>query len=154
LSKDFKPILILRATIRGDIMFKALENAYEFAALPLRIGLAALFLTTGILQVMDTAATTEFMASIGLPSPMVFAIIVMVSQLVGGVFLLLGLLTRLTAIWLALVMTALTIMTYCIHFEAANIMPIAMQSAIIGANICLILSGPGRLSLDEKYFWE
>jgi len=135
-------------------MFKSLENAYEFAAFPLRIGLAAVLLTTGILNVMDTAGTTEYMAGIGLPAPMVFAMIVMISQLVCGAFILLGLLTRISATWISLVLAALTIMAYCVHFQAANITAIAQNVAVIGGAVCLMLSGPGRLSLDEKYFWE
>jgi putative oxidoreductase len=135
-------------------MFKALENAYEFAALPLRIGLAALLITVGVLQVMDTAGTTESISAMGFPAPMVIAIIIMVSELVCGSFILLGLLTRLSALWIAIVLTAVTIMMYCVHFQAANITAITQNVAVIGGAVCLMLMGPNKWSLDEKYFWE
>lgn len=135
-------------------MFKSLENAYEFAALPLRIGLAALFVTTGILQLMDTTTITSFMSGIGLPAPIIFAVLVMASYLVGGVFLLLGLLTRITAIWMTVVLAFLTVVSYCLSFEPANIIPLVQNVAVIGGTLCLMLSGPGKWSLDEKYFWE
>lgn len=135
-------------------MFRTLENAYEFAPLPLRIGLAALFITSGVLNLMDTAATTEYMASIGLPAPMAFAIIVMVSQLVGGLFILLGLLTRLSAIWMTLVLLLVGIMAYGVNYQTSKLLSMMTHIAWIGATLCLMMSGPGKLSLDEKYFWE
>jgi putative oxidoreductase len=135
-------------------MFKALENAYEFAALPLRVGLAAVLITAGVLSLMDTAATTDYMASIGMPAPMVFAMIVMISQLVCGMFFLLGLLTRLSAIWMTIVLLGVGVMAYGVNYQAGSITAMMTQLALIGATLCLLLSGPGRWSLDEKYFWE
>jgi len=135
-------------------MFRPLENAYEFAALPLRIGLAALFITTGILSIMDTAATTSYMASISLPAPMVFAIIVMASQLVCGTLILLGLLTRLSATWMTLVLLLTGIMAYAVNYQPDNLPAMMSHISLIGATLCLMLLGPGRVSLDEKYFWE
>ncbi|MEM4247516.1 MAG: DoxX family protein [Candidatus Woesearchaeota archaeon] len=135
-------------------MFKALENAYEFAPLPLRIGLAAVFITSGVLSLMNTAATTNYMASISLPAPMVFAIIFMVSQLIGGLFILLGLLTRLSAIWMTLVLLLIGIMAYGVNYQSENLLAMMTHIAWIGATLCLMMSGPGRISLDEKYFWE
>ena len=70
-------------------MFKSLENGYAFAALPLRLGLGALFIYMGIFNIMDTAGTTAQMSAIGFPAPMVFAMIIMISQLVCGAFIIL-----------------------------------------------------------------
>ncbi len=135
-------------------MFKSLENGYAFAALPLRLGLGALFLVMGIFSLMDTAGTTAQMSAIGFPAPMVFAIIVMISQLVCGAFIILGLLTRLSAIWMTIVLLAVGIMAYAVNYQSGMLMDIMSQLVLIGATLCLMLSGPGRWSLDEKYFWE
>ncbi len=135
-------------------MFKSLENAYEFAALPLRIGLAALFLTACVLSVMDFAGATDNMASLGLPAPMVFAIIVLVSQLIGGILILLGLLTRVAAAWMTIVLLFLVIMAHAVNYSPGSIMEIMKYAAWIGGTLCLMLSGPGRWSLDEMYLWE
>jgi putative oxidoreductase len=135
-------------------MFKSLENRYEFAALPLRLGLAALFITTGILQLIDTAGTASYLKGLGIPAALVFAIILMVSELVGGIFLLFGLLTRLTAIWMTIVVLAFGIMAYGVNYQAGMLTDIMRQLAVMGGTVCLMLSGPGRLSLDEKYLWE
>lgn len=135
-------------------MFKSLENGYAFAALPLRLGLGALFLATGILSLWDTAKTTEFMTSLGFPAPMVFAMIIMISQLVCGAFIILGLLTRLSAIWMTIILLAVGIMTYGVNYQQGMLLEILSQLVLIGATLCLMLSGPGRWSLDEKYFWE
>ncbi len=135
-------------------MFKALENAYEFAALPLRIGLAALFLTACVLNIMNFAGATDNMASLGLPAPMVFAIIVLVSQLIGGLLILFGLLTRVAAIWMTIVLLFLVIMAHVVHYTPDSLIEIMKYAAWIGGTLCLMLLGPGRWSLDEKYFWE
>ncbi|MEM4242848.1 MAG: DoxX family protein [Candidatus Woesearchaeota archaeon] len=135
-------------------MFKALENAYEFAPLPLRIGLAAFLITSGVLNAINPAGAEVFMQGIGLPAPMAFAMILMASQLVCGACILLGLLTRLTAAWLTLVFLLLAIMAYVVNYNAANLTELMKHAALIGATVCLMLSGPGKPSLDEKYFWE
>ncbi|MEM2916026.1 MAG: DoxX family protein [Candidatus Woesearchaeota archaeon] len=135
-------------------MFKALENAYEFAALPLRIGLAALFLTAGVLNVMNFAGATDNMASLGLPVPIVFAIIMLVSQLIGGTLILLGLLTRVAAIWMTIVLLFLVIMAHVVHYTPDSLIEITKYVAWIGGTLCLMLLGPGKLSLDEAFLWE
>jgi putative oxidoreductase len=135
-------------------MFKSLENAYEFAALPLRIGLAALFLTACVLNIMNFAGATDNMANLGLPVPIVFAIIVLVSQLICGLLILLGLLTRVAAIWMTIVLLFLVIMAHVVNYSPDSLIEIMKYAAWIGGTLCLMLSGPGRWSLDEAYLWE
>ncbi len=135
-------------------MFRPLENGYEFAALPLRIGLAALFLTAGMLNIMNFAGATDNMANLGLPAPTVFAMIVLVSQLIGGLLILLGLLTRVAAIWMTVVLLFLVIMAHGVNYGPDSLIEIMKYAAWIGGTLCLMLSGPGRWSLDELYLWE
>ncbi len=135
-------------------MFRKLEDAYEYAPIPLRIGLAALFLYTGIKKLMDPAGTATFFGSLGFPSPEIMAWVAIVIELLGGLFLFLGFLTRLTAIVLTLFVGVGIVTAYIIPWDPSKLMMLLLHGPIIGGTIALMLSGPGKWSLDEKYFWE
>jgi putative oxidoreductase len=133
-------------------MFKKLEDLYEFAPLPLRVALAALFLYAGIVKLMDLQMVIGFFGSAGIPMPSVLGPLVAVLETLGGAFLLLGLWTRVSAGVLAVIMVVATVVTY--KPDAQSIGMSLQLIAIIGALISLKLSGPGTWSLDEKFFWE
>lgn len=133
-------------------MFKKLEDLYEFAPLPLRVTLAALFLYAGIVKLMDLQMVVGFFGSAGIPIPSVLGPLVAVLETVGGAFLLLGLWTRMSAGVLAVIMVVATIVTYKPDVQSIG-MSLQLVS-IIGGLVALKLSGPGKWSLDEKFFWE
>lgn len=140
--------------IGGVTMFKSLENMYEYAPIPLRVGLAALFLTTGIMKALNLEGTAQFMGSLGFPSPMIIAIIVMAAEILGGAFLLFGFLTRLAAGGLTILLIVAVISAYLIKYDPSKLFDIMKHLAWIGGTLTLMFSGPGKLSLDEKLFWE
>jgi len=136
-------------------MFKALEDSYAWASLPLRLTLGAIFLFTGIMKVMDFEGTKGMLAGLNFPAPMVFAVILTLAEVFGGAFLVLGFLTRVSSMWLTIVMIV-AIVTYSIKHLAdmQGQMGLLTNILIIGALVALILNGPGRLSLDEHLLWE
>jgi putative oxidoreductase len=131
-------------------MFRKLEDAYEFAPMPLRVTLAALFLYAGIVKLMDLGMVSGFFGTLGIPMPGVLGPLVAILETLGGAFLLLGFLTRLSSMVLAIILVVATIVT----FDAANIGKSLQLIALIGGLLTLMFSGPGRWSLDEKFFWE
>lgn len=133
-------------------MFKALENAYEWAPVPLRVSMAALFLYAGIMKFMDLGMMTGFFESAGIPAPGIMAPLVAVLETVGGLLLLLGLLTRASAFVLAVILVVATVVTY--DPDPIKIGMSLQLIALIGGLLALMLSGPGKWSLDEKFFWE
>ncbi len=135
-------------------MFKALEDQYEFAPVPLRIGLAAMFLTAGIMKAMNLEMTSQFMGGLGFPAPMAVATVVMVAEILGGAALLLGFLTRAAAAVLTIVLVVATVSAYVVKYDPSKLGDIMKHLAWIGATLALMFSGPGKLSLDEKFFWE
>lgn len=135
-------------------MFKKLEDAYEFAPVPLRLGLAALFAFTGINKVMDPAGTAQMLRGLGFPVPGVFAWLLIVIELAGALFLLLGFLTRITAIVLTVLLAVAIITAYIIPWDPSKLMLLMTHWPMLGGTIALMLSGPGRWSLDERFFWE
>jgi len=72
-----------------------------YAALLLRLGLGAMYLSHGLLKllVFTVPGTAAFFTSIGLPGTW-FAVLVIAAELIAGTLLLLGLRTR----WIALLM--------------------------------------------------
>lgn len=135
-------------------MFKKLEDMYEYSALPLRIGLAALFLFTGIKKAIDLTGTAGYLEGLGFPAPAVMAVILMTAEIIGGAFLLFGFLTRLSAILLAIVLIVATISAHIIPYDPSQLMLIMRNIVYFGATISIMFSGPGKWSLDEKFFWE
>jgi putative oxidoreductase len=133
-------------------MFKKLEDLYEFAPLPLRVTLAAMFLYAGTVKLMDLSMVSGFFGSAGIPAPAIMAPLVAVLETAGGLFLLLGLLTRASAFVLGIILVVATVVTY--DPDPMKIGMTLQLSSLIGGLVTLMLSGPGRLSLDEKFFWE
>jgi len=133
-------------------MFKKLEDWYEFAPLPLRVTMAALFLYAGIMKLMDLGMISGFFGSAGIPLPGIMAPLVAVLETVGGLFLLLGLWTRASAFVLGIILVVATVVTYAP--DPTKIGMSLQLITLIGGLVTLMLSGPGRLSLDEKFFWE
>ncbi len=83
--------------------------------------------------------------SMGFPVPIVFAWLVMASELIGGVFIALGLFTRLSALFLGVTMF---VAAFMIH--GAD--PYQKQElALFYLSTCLffLLNGGGMLSLDR-----
>ena len=135
-------------------MFKALENAYEWAPVPLRLGLAALFGFTGINKFMDPATTAQFFGSLGFPVPEITVWFVIALEILGALFLLLGLWTRITAIVLTLFLIVAITTAYIIPWDPSKLMMLMTHWPMLGSTLALICSGPGKWSLDEKFFWE
>jgi putative oxidoreductase len=135
-------------------MFRKLEDAYEYAPVFLRLGLAALFAYAGITKLMNPAQTTQFFGSLGFPSPEVFVWIAIVIELLGALFLLLGLLTRITAIVLTVFLCVAITTAYLIPWDVAKLPLLMNHWPMLGSTFALMFSGPGKWSLDEYFFWE
>jgi putative oxidoreductase len=98
------------------------------------------------------AGTAAFMARIGLSPPYPLAVLTAVGQFGGGVLLILGGLTR----WVALALVVgVGLSIWKVHYangfflDAAGGRGIEFGLVLIGALLCLSLTGPGALSVDE-----
>lgn len=131
-------------------MFKKLEDLYEFAPLPLRVGLGAMFLYAGIMKFMGLAGVTGFFGSLGIPIPQALGPLVAVLETLGGAFLLLGLWTRISSFVLAVILVVAVAVTY----DPSKVSSALQHAGLIGGLLALVLAGPGKWSLDEKFFWE
>lgn len=90
-------------------------------------------------------ATSEWMASIDIPAPMLSALAAGVTEFFGGIFIALGLLTR---FWGAGFTFAMLVAIVTVHPNAFAVANNGMEFALsVGVmTLALTISGPGRLN--------
>lgn len=76
----------------------------DLALLVLRLALAAVLIYHGIPKAMDFGGTTSHMASLNLPLPAVIAGLAVLIEVGGGILILIGLLTELAGLLVAIEM--------------------------------------------------
>jgi len=95
---------------------------------------------------------TEFFASLGLPMPGLMAVFISCVEFFGGIFLAVGLLSRLTA----LILTVNMIMAYVVADREALLsflsdpdkFAAAAPFVFLVASLIVLIFGPGKISLD------
>ena len=144
-------------------MFKKLlatENTWT--TLPVRLALAALFIAHGGQKMFGwfggpgLAATIQsFQQYMGIPA--FLAVLVAVTEFFGGLAILVGLLTRVTAVGLSSLMLVAMFMVHWQHGFFLNWEGkpnvghgIEMNVVILGLTLALLIAGGGALSLDRK----
>jgi len=122
------------------------------AALPLigRIGIAAIFLLSGISKLTAPAATIGYISSVGLPFPEVGLAIALVVELLGGAALILGYRTRAVAAILAVFSIATAFAFHNALGEQNQFIHFFKNVAIAGGLLNIVAFGGGALSLDAR----
>ncbi|MGH8457724.1 MAG: DoxX family protein [Nevskiales bacterium] len=113
-----------------------------------RILLAAIFIFAGYGKLGAYDATQAYMASQGVPGMLLPLVILL--ELGGGIAIVLGLFTRLTAVALAGFCVASALL---FHSNAAEQMQAVMfmkNLAMAGGFLILAAHGPGDISLDNR----
>lgn len=149
-------------------------NYAPWAPLLLRISLGLLFFTHGYGKLFGTAGIGSFLTSLGIPqgifsgiagftgyltalgvpAPGFFAIVVGLVEFLGGIGLLLGLLTRLSALLLAIEFVVVVVFVHIINFSLAGGAGWEMVLPYLAGVVALLVTGPGMWSLEKKIFGE
>lgn len=126
--------------------------------LPLLIGrvlLALMFVTAGFSKLTALEGTAGYIASVGLPAPMLLAVAAGVLELVAGVLIIVGWQAR----WAALALAAFTIVASVLfhNYWAMPADKAFMQQlmfmknlSVTGGLLVLFAFGAGSLSLDAR----
>ncbi|RPA23585.1 DoxX family protein [Shewanella frigidimarina] len=126
-----------------------------FSTLALRLPVGIIFMAHGGQKLFGwfggygLEGTGQWMASIGIEPGLLMAFLAGSAELVGGLFILLGLLTRPAAVLLAFTMIIAIASVHISNglFMANNGYEFAL--ALLAASVSLALSGSGKVAIDD-----
>ncbi|AXN33210.1 DoxX family protein [Vibrio coralliilyticus] len=131
------------------------ESKVGYSALALRIPVGIIFMAHGAQKLFGwfggygLEGTGQWMASIGLGPGILMAFLAGSAEFFGGLFILLGLLTRPASIALAFTML---VAIFSVHFENGLFMSnngYEFGLALMAASVSLALSGSGKAAVDQ-----
>lgn len=115
-----------------------------------RVVVGCIFVAHGYLKlgIMGLGAATGMFAQMGIPAPSITAPLVSVVEIVGGIALILGVLTRLAALALAIDMVCAILL---VRIKGGFFNPNGAEFEILLLTVCvaLVVAGAGVLSIDE-----
>ena len=134
---------------------KLAQSNAGFGALALRVPVGIIFMAHGAQKLFGwfggygLEGTGQWMASIGLGPGVLMAFLAGSAEFVGGLFILLGLLTRPAAAALAVTML---VAIFAVHFENGLFMSnngYEFGLALLAASVSLAVSGAGKAAIDQ-----
>ncbi|MFW5973093.1 MAG: DoxX family protein [Bacteroidota bacterium] len=123
------------------------------AAILIRLAVAFVFLVAGLRKFADIEGGAGFFGSIGIPMPEVMFPFVAVMEVLCGLLILIGLVTRLAAIPIAIIMVVAIITTKlpCLPEGVSDALNSSrLDVAMLLCAIYLIWVGAGRWSADAQ----
>ncbi len=129
----------------------------NWAIVPLRIGLAVIFIAHGLQKTFGLfggsgiSGFTGLLEKLGFMPAQLWAYIAAGTELLGGICLLLGFGTRIAAAFIFILMIVATLK---VHLSKGLFLAqggFEYNLLIISVCISLMLAGPGKLSLTKKY---
>jgi putative oxidoreductase len=114
-----------------------------FGPLPIRIVAGITFIAHGLPKFENIAGTQGFFGSIGLPPELALPISLL--EVIGGIFLLVGVVTRIAAALLIIEMIGATLL---VKISKGFVEGYELELLLISIGISLLLTGPGRISIE------
>lgn len=114
-----------------------------FGPLPIRILAGITFIAHGLPKFEDIAGTQGFFGSIGLPPELALPIGLL--EVIGGTFLIVGVVTRISAALLIIDMVGAIVL---VKLPDGFVGGYELESLLIAISVSLLLTGPGRISIE------
>ena len=114
-----------------------------YGPLPIRLLAGITFLAHGLPKFENIAGTQGFFGSIGLPPELALPIGLL--EVIGGIFLLVGVITRIAA---ALFIINMIGAIFLVKLPDGFVGGYELESLLIAISISLLLAGPGRISIE------
>jgi putative oxidoreductase len=125
------------------------QQLYWLAPLFTRLAVGWVFLWSGWGKLTNLDLVTENFAGWGIPAPAFTAPLTAGIEFVGGICLLLGLLTRIAAGALGVVMIVATLAVQWSEVDSLLTLAGLGETLFLALFLWLAIDGPGRLSLDR-----
>ena len=114
-----------------------------YGSLPIRIVAGITFVAHGLPKFENIAGTQGFFGSIGLPPEL--ALPVGLLEVIGGIFLLVGVVTRLSAALFIIDMIGAIVL---VRLPDGFVDGYELESLLIAISVSLLITGPGRISVE------
>jgi putative oxidoreductase len=115
-----------------------------------RLLLALIFIASGLGKIADPAGTQGYIASVGLPLPLLSYLLSLTVEIVGGLLLVVGYQTRIVSLLLA-GFTLVTAVVFHSDFADQNQMVHFLKNISIAGGLLQVAAfGAGALSLDGR----
>jgi putative oxidoreductase len=138
------------STDTAAIAVKPAATSSSAVVLVGRVLLSSLFILAGYAKLTGLAGTAGWFGSIGLPMPMVTAVVVGLLELFGGLAILVGFQTRLAAVALAIFTLAATAIAHMDFGDQMQVLLFQKNVSIVGGLLILAAFGAGALSIDNR----
>jgi len=127
-----------------------MDSWRDYAPLVLRVVTGLIFAVHGWQKLQGgLPGVAGFVGSLGFPMPEVFAVLLIAAELVGGILLILGLLTRWAAKSLIIVSLVALVLVHLPNGFSLSTGGYEYILLLLAASVSLALSGPGKWSLDH-----
>jgi putative oxidoreductase len=125
-------------------------NQYQpWGLLAGRLLLAHMFVLSGYGKIVGFAGTAGYMAKYGMPMVEVLLVGAIVIELIGGLMLAVGWMTRWAAWAIFLFVAVATYIFHPVWADPGQAIQFQKNLAIMGGMLYVAFMGPGRLSLDK-----
>ncbi|MBA3317262.1 MAG: DoxX family protein [Gemmatimonadales bacterium] len=122
----------------------------DAALLILRVVLGIIMLYHGWPKLTDLGGTIEGFAGMGVPLPALSAIFATVAEVGGGLLLLVGVLTDIAGLLVALDMLGAITFVHAKNGFGADKGGFEFQLALLAMGLAIALAGPGRFSASRQ----
>ncbi|MGH7658347.1 MAG: DoxX family protein [Gemmatimonadales bacterium] len=122
----------------------------DLALLLLRITLAAILLYHGIPKALNYSATLESFNSMGIPAPALTLAFAVIVEVVGGVLILLGVLTEITGLLVAIEMLGAIVTVHWANGFDFTKVGWEHPFTVLMIALALVLAGPGAYSVGGR----
>jgi putative oxidoreductase len=134
---------------RGQLGDNTMDSLQRYAVPLGRLLLSSLFIWAGFGKLMNPAGAAQYFAHVNIPIPAVTVWIVIVIELIGGLAVLLGFITR----WAALILAIFCLVTaFAVHLPVAdqpNMVNFYKNLTMAGGFLYVFAYGAGMWSIDR-----
>jgi putative oxidoreductase len=120
-----------------------LSRSLLFGQFPLRIIAGITFMAHGYPKLIDILGTQEFFTKIGLPADL--AVVIGLLEFIGGLVLILGILTRISS---ALLIADMIGAIFTVKIARGFVGGAELDLLLLGIAASLLITGPGRISIE------